>query len=81
MVCAIFGADLNDLAGTEKAVSELAEEIDGIDILVNNAAYVVNKPHEEFSIEEYENEVRINSSAAFRSVARLQQTHEAEKIR
>ena len=37
----------------------------GIDILVNNAAYVVNKPHEEFSIEEYENEVRINSSAAF----------------
>ena len=26
---------------------------------------VVNKPHEEFSIEEYENEVRINSSAAF----------------
>jgi len=40
-----FGADLNDLAGTEKAVSELAEEIDGIDILVNNAAYVVNKPH------------------------------------
>ena len=32
-----FGADLNDLAGTEKAVSELAEEIGGIDILVNNA--------------------------------------------
>jgi NAD(P)-dependent dehydrogenase (short-subunit alcohol dehydrogenase family) len=60
-----FGADLNDLAGTEKAVSELAEEVDGIDVLVNNAAYVVNKPHEEFSIEEYENEVRINSSAAF----------------
>jgi len=60
-----FGADLNDLAGTEKAVSELAEEVGGIDVLVNNAAYVVNKPHEEFSIEEYENEVRINSSAAF----------------
>jgi NAD(P)-dependent dehydrogenase (short-subunit alcohol dehydrogenase family) len=60
-----FGVDLNDLVGTEKAVSELAEEINGIDILVNNAAYVVNKPHEEFSIEEYENEVRINSSAAF----------------
>ena len=60
-----FGTDLNDLAGTEKAVSELAEEVGGIDVLVNNAAYVVNKPHEEFSIEEYENEVRINSSAAF----------------
>jgi NAD(P)-dependent dehydrogenase (short-subunit alcohol dehydrogenase family) len=60
-----FGTDLNDLAGTEKAVSELAEEVGGVDFLVNNAAYVVNKPHEEFSIEEYENEVRINSSAAF----------------
>ena len=60
-----FGTDLSDLAGTEKAVSELAEEVGGVDVLVNNAAYVVNKPHEEFSIEEYENEVRINSSAAF----------------
>ena len=60
-----FGTDLNDLAGTEKAVIELADEVGGVDILVNNAAYVVNKPHEEFSIEEYENEIRINSSAAF----------------
>ena len=60
-----FGCDLNDLAGTEKAVSTLAEEVGGIDILINNAAYVVNKPHEEFSIAEYEDEVRINSSAAF----------------
>ena len=60
-----FGCDLNDLAGTEKAATALAEEVGGIDILVNNAAYVVNKPYEEFSIEEYEEEVRINSSAAF----------------
>ena len=60
-----FGCDLNDLAGTEKAVSTLAEEVGGIDILINNAAYVVNKPHEDFSIAEYEDEVRINSSAAF----------------
>ena len=60
-----FGCDLNDLAGTEKAVTALADEVGGIDILVNNAAFVVNKPHEEFSIAEYEDEVRINSSAAF----------------
>lgn len=60
-----FGCDLNDLAGTEKAVTALANEVGGIDILINNAAYVVNKPHEEFSIAEYEDEVRINSSAAF----------------
>ena len=60
-----FGCDLNDLAGTEKAVTALAEEVGGIDSLINNAAYVVNKPHEDFSIAEYEDEVRINSSAAF----------------
>jgi NAD(P)-dependent dehydrogenase (short-subunit alcohol dehydrogenase family) len=59
-----FGADLNDLPGTERAVGEPAAELGGIDILINNAAFVVNKPHEEFSIQEYEDEVRINSSAA-----------------
>ncbi|WP_061934694.1 SDR family oxidoreductase [Aureimonas sp. AU22] len=60
-----FGCDLNDLAGAETAVQALANEVGGIDVLVNNAAFVVNKPHEEFSIEDYEKEIRINSSAAF----------------
>lgn len=60
-----FGCDLNDLAGTERTVTALADEVGGIDILVNNAAFVVNKRHEEFSIEEYEKEIRVNSSAAF----------------
>ena len=60
-----FGCDLNDLAGTERAVAALADEVGGIDILVNNAAYVVNKGHDTFSIQEYEDEVRINSSAPF----------------
>jgi len=60
-----FGCDLNDLPGTERAVAAVAGEVGGIDVLVNNAAYVTNKPHEEFSIEEYEDHVRINSSAAF----------------
>lgn len=60
-----FGCDLSDLEATERAVTALAEEVGGIDIAVNNAAYVVNKPHEQFTIEEYEKEVRINSSAAF----------------
>jgi NAD(P)-dependent dehydrogenase (short-subunit alcohol dehydrogenase family) len=60
-----FGCDLNDLAGTEAAVTALCAELGGVDILINNAAFVVNKPHEAFSIAEYETEVRINSSAAF----------------
>ncbi|TJV46072.1 MAG: SDR family NAD(P)-dependent oxidoreductase [Mesorhizobium sp.] len=60
-----FGCDLNDLAGTETSVGELVDAVGGIDILVNNAAYVTNKPHEEFSLSEYEEHMRVNSSAAF----------------
>ncbi|UIK13103.1 SDR family oxidoreductase [Rhizobium leguminosarum] len=60
-----FGADLNKLSNLESAVTQLSDDVGGIDILVNNAAFVVNKPHEEFSIEEYEEEVRVNSTAAF----------------
>jgi NAD(P)-dependent dehydrogenase (short-subunit alcohol dehydrogenase family) len=60
-----FGCDLEDLAATEVAVTSLAHEIGGFDILVNNAAFITNRPHEEYSIAEYEKEVRINSSASF----------------
>jgi NAD(P)-dependent dehydrogenase (short-subunit alcohol dehydrogenase family) len=60
-----FGADLGDLTQLQNSAHLLAEEVGGVDILVNNAAFVANKPHEEFSIEEYEDHVRINSTAAF----------------
>ncbi|WP_226553869.1 SDR family oxidoreductase [Celeribacter naphthalenivorans] len=60
-----FGCDLNDLEGTEKAVSALADEVGGFDILINNAAHITNQPHEGYSVEEYEKEVRVNSSAPF----------------
>jgi NAD(P)-dependent dehydrogenase (short-subunit alcohol dehydrogenase family) len=66
------GQDLNDLAGSEVAGRRLADEQGGIDILINNAALIINKPFEKFSLEEYEDQIRVNSSAAFaltRSVA------------
>lgn len=78
-----LGCDLNDLEGTERTVESLAEEVGGIDILINNAAYVVNKPYDEFTIAEYEEEVRINSSAAFvlsRACAKHMKTKGAGKI-
>lgn len=74
-----FGADLNKLADLENSVTQLADDVGGIDILVNNAAFVVNKPHEEFSIEEYEEEVRVNSTAAF-VLARACSKHMKEKM-
>lgn len=58
------GQDLNDLAGTEAAVRALAAATP-VDVLVNNAALIVNRPFEDFSLDEYEDQVRINSSAVF----------------
>lgn len=77
------GCDLNDLAGTEKAALEWSDIVGGFDILINNAAYVTNKGHEEFSIEHYEEEVRINSSAAFvltRAISKRMKENKAGKI-
>ncbi|WP_423066075.1 SDR family oxidoreductase [Devosia sp. CN2-171] len=73
-----FGCDLEDLVGTQAAVTELVKEVGGVDILVNNAAYVHNRPYDAFSIEEYEQELRINSSAAF-VLSRVVSTHMKER--
>ena len=59
-----LGQDLADLEGAERAVRALAQER-RIDILINNAALIINKPFAEFSLPEYEEQVRVNSSAAF----------------
>jgi NAD(P)-dependent dehydrogenase (short-subunit alcohol dehydrogenase family) len=60
-----FGCDLNDLEELESEATTLANEIGGIDVLVNNAALVIFKQHDQFTIKEYEDQVRINSSAVF----------------
>lgn len=65
-VTAIYvGEDLNRLAEAEARAKALSREHGGIDILINNAALIINKPFEAFSLEEYEDQVRVNSSAAF----------------
>lgn len=56
-----LGVDLDDLAGAQRSV----EAAGPFDILVNNAALIVNKPFEAFSVSEYEAQVRVNSAAAF----------------
>ena len=60
-----LGCDLNDLAGSQEIVAAAAGDIGGFDILINNAALIINRPYEEFSLEEYEDQIRVNSSAAF----------------
>ncbi|KSV71621.1 hypothetical protein N182_30175 [Sinorhizobium sp. GL2] len=63
-----LGCDLNDLARTEDLIRLEAEASGGIDILINNAALIINKPFQEFSLAEYEDQIRVNSSAAFAAV-------------
>jgi NAD(P)-dependent dehydrogenase (short-subunit alcohol dehydrogenase family) len=57
--------DLNGLADAVKIVGAEAERLGGFDILINNAALIINRPFEEFSLDEYEEQIRVNSSAAF----------------
>lgn len=66
-----IGQDLGELKASEKLVRELSDELGGIDVLVSNAALIVNKPFEEFSIDEYEDQLRVNAAATFALVRAL----------
>lgn len=57
------GQDLADLEATEKVGHEVAERAGGIDILVNDAALIINRPFEEFTVGEYDQQIRVNASA------------------
>jgi len=56
--------DLADLEGTQAAITALADA-QGIDVLINNAALIMNRPFEQFSLTEYEEQMRVNVGAAF----------------
>ena len=56
-----LAVDLGDLANAQARAAAAGP----FDILVNNAALIINKPFEDFSIEEYETQLRVNSTAAF----------------
>lgn len=56
-----IGVDLNAPQHLERDVAGAGP----FDILVNNAALIINKPHDEFTLEEYEDQIRVNSTAAF----------------
>jgi NAD(P)-dependent dehydrogenase (short-subunit alcohol dehydrogenase family) len=59
------GCDLSDVAGARDRVRSMADAPDGIDVLINNAALIINRPFEDFSLAEYEDQLRVNSAAAF----------------
>ena len=59
-----LGLDLNALDAAKTEITALAARRP-VDILINNAALIINRPFEDFSVAEYEDQVRVNSSAGF----------------
>ena len=57
------GHDLADLDATEKMGHALSDRSGGIDILINDAALIINRPFEDFSIAEYDEQLRVNAAA------------------
>lgn len=56
-----LGVDLADPAAAQAQVAAAGP----FDVLVNNAALILNKPFEEVSLAEYDTQIRVNSTAAF----------------
>lgn len=57
------GHDLADLDATERMGRALSERAGGIDILINDAALIINRPFEDFSVAEYDEQLRVNAAA------------------
>ena len=57
--------DLNDLNSVGTILKKLLKEVNGFDILINNAASIINRPFENFSVNEYEDQLRVNSTSAY----------------
>jgi NAD(P)-dependent dehydrogenase (short-subunit alcohol dehydrogenase family) len=60
-----IGQDLNDLEASKAAAETLANDHGGIDVLINNAALIINRAFMEFSLAEYEEQLRVNAAAGF----------------
>jgi NAD(P)-dependent dehydrogenase (short-subunit alcohol dehydrogenase family) len=68
------GQDLGDLSAAQDVVWSLTERVGGFDALINNAAVVINRPFMEFSVAEYEEQMRINAAAVSPSLKRFRRS-------
>lgn len=57
----LLPCDLADLAAAQAAVRAAGP----FDVLINNAALIINRPYDRFALDEYEAQIRVNSSAAY----------------
>jgi len=65
------GQDLGDLSAAQDVVRGLAGRVGGFDVLINNAAVIINRPFMEFSIAEYEEQMPSTRQPVSPSLKRL----------
>jgi NAD(P)-dependent dehydrogenase (short-subunit alcohol dehydrogenase family) len=63
-----LASDMSDLAGFRSDLERTAEQADGYDIVINNAAIYPSKPFEAYSIEEHQAVQRVNVDAGIVAV-------------
>ncbi len=67
----IIATDLTSTESIDKAVSKIKTEVNQIDIVINNAGSIVNKPFEKIDYQELEIVYRVNVLAPFYLVQQL----------
>jgi NAD(P)-dependent dehydrogenase (short-subunit alcohol dehydrogenase family) len=63
--CEVRHLDLHAVQDGPQAVDELAKELEGIDVLVNNAGYGTSKPFLELTLGEWQGVIDVNLTGAF----------------
>jgi NAD(P)-dependent dehydrogenase (short-subunit alcohol dehydrogenase family) len=57
--------DLHDVEAGARTIEELADELGGVDVLVNNAGYGSGTPFHEMELEEWRGIIEVNLTGAF----------------
>ena len=63
--CLVLPGDLNDLEFVKKAITQAAEAMNGIDVLVNNAGVAQNIAFENVTVEEFDRIMAINNRTPY----------------
>ena len=63
--CLVLPGDLNDLEFVKKVITQAAEAMNGIDVLINNAGVAQNTAFENVTVEEFDRIMAINNRTPY----------------